>query len=708
MKPLRLKFARPTTAWWANSVPALGLFGFAVLLFWNTLDHQFVFDDFTLIVQNPAVTEQQWSRLLSFHSYRPLRTLTYALNHAAGGLDPWGYHLVNVLLHALAAVLVYGLFDRLLQRRLAAWLGAALFACHPVQTAAVAYVSGRKDLLAAAFSLVAIHFYLNWRRRGGWGNLAALFFFFALALLSKEEAIVLPALLLLVGLLDGRERGRSLVDLARRLGRELRLFAGLLSVSALALLGAVYFSRASRMDSLWGGSPAAHIGTSFKLFVHYLQLAFFPYPLVADYSGDVFPVATGPADWTAWLAFAATLGLLGLALGLLARMPPVGVGMLWFFVGLVPVLQLVPIHELAADHFLYLPSIGLVLVAGGALDLMLRQRGLKMVGGGCVVLLILGMSLATVRRNRDWATPERLWKATLEMAPNSYRANLNLGDLLFRQGERQRGIELTLRSAELAPRESAPHANLGGMFRLLGFDLLRKQQLDEAERALNRALEHLRKSISMRSDDPFAHSNLGDVYQDRANLAEARGAPPPRALDLRSTAYREYRKALEMGFPFPHFSSLVEFKLGSLFADQRLYPDALSYLESAAQSLPDRFEVQNLTGFCFLQLERWEQAARYFERALLLEVRKDVLANLARCYGGLARQEGAVQLLQTRLDRFGNDARGHFAVARLYRELGDVDNAHKHLRRALELKPAPPLRGEILKELGQSEPRTHS
>ena len=78
MKPLRLKFARPTTAWWANSVPALGLFGFAVLLFWNTLDHQFVFDDFTLIVQNPAVTEQQWSRLLSFHSYRPLRTLTYA------------------------------------------------------------------------------------------------------------------------------------------------------------------------------------------------------------------------------------------------------------------------------------------------------------------------------------------------------------------------------------------------------------------------------------------------------------------------------------------------------------------------------------------------------------------------------------------------------------------------------------------------------
>ena len=174
------------------------------------------------------------------------------------------------------------------------------------------------------------------------------------------------------------------------------------------------------------------------------------------------------------------------------------------------------------------------------------------------------MSLATVRRNRDWATPERLWKATLEMAPNSYRANFNLGDLLFRQGEGQRGIELTLRSAELAPRESEPHANLGGMFRLLGFDLLRKQQLDEAEGALNRALEHLRKSISMRSDDPFAHSNLGDVYQDLANLAEARGAPPPRALDLRSTAYREYRKALEMGFPFPHFSSLVEFKLGSL------------------------------------------------------------------------------------------------------------------------------------------------
>ena len=135
-------------------------------LYWNTLGHEFVHDDLTLIQQNRTVTELRWGDIFSHRVYRPVRTLTYALNYWAGGLDPTGYHLFNLLLHALNSMLVYWLFRAVTGRRTLAVAGALLFAAHPVQTAAVAYVSGRKDLLAAFFILAGCLSFLSYRDSG--------------------------------------------------------------------------------------------------------------------------------------------------------------------------------------------------------------------------------------------------------------------------------------------------------------------------------------------------------------------------------------------------------------------------------------------------------------------------------------------------------------------------------------------------------------
>ena len=163
-------------------------------LYANTLFHGFVFDDVTLIQQNPDVIDLNWGKILGRSGYRPIRTFTYALNSALGGMNPFGYHLFNVLLHAANSLLVF-LFLRSIQGRIdVSFLGAMLFAVHPVQTASVAYISGRKDLLAAFFVLLALLPYNKWRRQGGWQGLTLTGSALLLAILSKEVAAVFPVI----------------------------------------------------------------------------------------------------------------------------------------------------------------------------------------------------------------------------------------------------------------------------------------------------------------------------------------------------------------------------------------------------------------------------------------------------------------------------------------------------------------------------------
>ncbi|HON01177.1 MAG TPA: hypothetical protein PLM33_13090, partial [Acidobacteriota bacterium] len=139
----------------------------ATLLYVNTLGHDFVFDDISLILQNPQVTNLDWWGIIGKSGYRPVRTLTYALNYALTGENPVSYHAFNVLVHALNAWLLLVLVQRLTQSRRLALAVALLFAAHPAQTAAVAYISGRKDLLATGFVFTGLIFYLRWRSEEG-------------------------------------------------------------------------------------------------------------------------------------------------------------------------------------------------------------------------------------------------------------------------------------------------------------------------------------------------------------------------------------------------------------------------------------------------------------------------------------------------------------------------------------------------------------
>ncbi|MEJ2083304.1 MAG: hypothetical protein P8Y94_14305, partial [Acidobacteriota bacterium] len=132
-----------------------------------------------------------------------------------------------------------------------------------------------------------------------------------------------------------------------------------------ALFYALFVAKASRMIGYWGGSFETDLGTSFKLFFHYVRLAVFPYPLLADYTGRVFPVSQGLLEPATLAAAVFMVAFLAIAIWLFSRYPLVSVGMLWFAAAVAPVLQFIPFHELAADHFLYVPLLGVAIAAAG-------------------------------------------------------------------------------------------------------------------------------------------------------------------------------------------------------------------------------------------------------------------------------------------------------------------------------------------------------
>ena len=666
-----------------------------VSLYSNTLFHSFVFDDVTLIQQNTDVTELNWGRILGRTGYRPVRTFTYALNFALGGVNPFGYHLLNLILHALNSILTFLLLRSLLGRLDAPFLGAMLFAVHPVQTASVAYVSGRKDLLATFFLLVASLLYVQWRRRGGWQRVLLTALALLLAVLSKEVAVVFPALFVLIDLCGTRKRlqsggGKGVTAVLRKSGR---LYAVLGAVAIAAAYYAVVWTEASRMDGYWGGSLTAQWATSFKLFVHYLGLALVPYRLLADYTG-VFPISTGFTEPATVVCVLISAAYLGLALWLFRRRPLVALGMGWFLVALLPVLQIVGFHEIAADHFLYLPMVGAAMVFGHLGARAAASPKASVLARAFLLLVFVLGSILTVSRNRVWANQLTLWEDTYEKASNSYRANANLGQLYWTRFERdpnrnprlrERAIRLLERAGELDPTDSLPLSNLGAIYREWGWDEYNKGNQDVSEELEQRALGYLSGAVSLDPEDVWAYSNLGDVRKD-LGMIWARRRNNVQAETQRQLAVEAYQKAISLGSPNPRFP-LIYFKLAMVRVDQGRFEESVHWLEKsvAAPGLAEMWELPYWMGYGYLATGRVSSAIPHFRRSVGIRPSSAGLRLLGYALVGVGEADEAVALYRQALQRNPESFEAHYLLGAALRGLGRMDLAGQHLLRAREL-----------------------
>ncbi len=510
----------------------------ALVVFSNSLFNGFVWDDNELIVDNPAVHSfSDAARFFSGHFwsqsgqpsargyYRPLVMLSYAVDYKLWGPNPLGFHLTNMLWHALASALVCMLVMRVVRSKAAALAAGVLFAVHPVHVESVTFISGRTDVIATAFVLMSAYLFFDERSgRAITFRLAVSVVLFALGLLAKEVAAVLPALLLLGDAADVTRRGKRAPVLTHA------MYWAVLGLYLLARFGVLGIA-----PELQGRLTAEQVLLTMPtVVVDYFRLLVIPINLCADYVVRLQRTAT-PANVTLVVSL---LLVCGAVVFLIVKKRVSGFLAAWILVGLLPVMQIIPISVLEAERFLYLPSVGFCGLVGWAFAWESDRAGRmgRRLLAAALVVIVLGFSLRTLARNPVWKDEFTLYRITESCAPDNFRVQYNLGNAYFRAGDVENARRHTEKAFRLRPNLPQTNYNLGVIYAAMG-------RLDDAETMYRRAIEL----------DPgyaSAHSNLATILYSDGRYEEARREwSKALSLDPSLEQAREGLRLLEQGKP---------------------------------------------------------------------------------------------------------------------------------------------------------------
>lgn len=402
-------------------------------------------------------------------SGRPLLALSFALNRAVGGINPLGYHLVNIAIHVAAALVLLGIvrrtlcllpgsFPRLADRTAPAVGAAFLWALHPANTEAVTYVSQRSESLAGLLCFVALYGFIRGsgeRARVGWLAVSAAAC--ALGMAVKETMATVPLLILLY------DRTFITGGFLRSIGKRGRYYAAL--ALGWAVLGALMSTAGPRGVGLGlGYSSLSYSLVEAWVIPHYLLLCAWPFPLVFDRGTDLVASAREAAPWACVTAAALGIAVLGVL-----RRSPAGFAWAAFFLAIAPSSSLVPVaFQPMADHRLYVPLAALASLASASAWFLLGRRSAPF-----LLVAAVSLGVAAFLRNGDYRDPVVLWAGTVRRAPDNERARLALAESLSAAGRDAESAGQYREALRLAPGDA--DARLG-----LVAALVRAGRLDEA------------------------------------------------------------------------------------------------------------------------------------------------------------------------------------------------------------------------------------
>jgi len=585
----------------------------------NSFSGVFLFDDQVQIVQNPTIRHlwPLWPTLIG--RTRPVVHWSFVLNYACGGLNVWSYHLVNVTIHLLAALTLYGVIRRtLLTARLRARYAASassiafavalLWIVHPLQTQSVTYIVQRAESLAGLWYLVTLYGCIRGAAsphpdRWYVGAILAC----ALGMGTKPVVVTAPLMVLLYDriFLAGSVRAA--------LRERWALYRGLMATWALLVaLQATEFNLKEPSagfrykDVTWLGYALTQPG----VLLHYLRLSLWPHPLMFDY---LWPVARIHELLGPWLFFGL---LVWITVWAWQHHPPLGFLLVAFFLLLAPSSSVIPIADLAAEHRMYLPlaAVMTLLVFAGhrmlqrVFGMHARLRRAVSMGAG-VTLAAVFMAL-TVRRNRDYGSEAAMWSDVLVKRPNHFRALSSLGDLMRRQGRLNDSVLIFAEALRVAPENAESHYNLG-------FALVRVGRLDEA-------LTQYDEALRLNPDHAEAHNNLGIVLKQQGKLDEA---------------IAHYADAIRLD---PDYAD-AHYNLANAFLRQGRLDEALVHYTTTLRLQPDDAEYAQAhasLGNIFLKRGELERASVHYQRALALE---PTLAEAHNNLGAVLAQQGKLE-----------------------------------------------------------------
>lgn len=579
----------------------------AVAVYSNTFTASFQFDDYLYVID--YCRSHSLSDFWPPHGTRYFTYLTFFLNYLAGGLEPAGYHAVNILIHAANGFLVYLLAvsltasPRLSDKGLPAFgialFAALLFIAHPVQTEAVTYISQRFASLATLLYLFAVVMYLKYRLSGPSIGVKALFYASALvaayaAQVTKEISYTLPFVMLVI-------------ELAFFTGpvmpRLVRLVPFLL---AMAVIPWILFGHAT--GSAVGGevmdlqlrdlreiSRHDYLVTQFRVIVTYLRLIVLPVGQTIDYDYPMFHSLFVPG------VFASLVFICFLFLGavyLFSRfikggnpfLALISAGTLWFFTTISVESSIVPIKDLIFEHRLYLPMAGLSIAASSALfmaagALLPAMDARKALIAGCVIF-VLPLSVAAYLRNGVWKNEVTLYEDAVRKSPGKERVRYNLAWAYHRNGQLDKAIEEYYEDLKLDPRKEKAHYNLALIYR------------DRKDR--EKAEYHFLEALRITPSNPVAHYNLAMLYHSTGDL---------------DRAIESYNKAVEAK---PDYED-AHYNLAMALMDRGDFEGALRHFSSAVVINPGSVDALYNLGRLYARTGDRRRASLALSEALRLK-----------------------------------------------------------------------------------------
>jgi protein O-mannosyl-transferase len=595
-------------------LPSAFLFLLVILAYTPVWRAGFIWDDDSILTGNPCVVgplglKEIWTT--SAADICPLTITTLWLEHALWGLAPLPYHLVNVLLHGACAVLLWRVLRSL--NVPGAWLGATLWALHPVQVESVAWITEMKNTESGLFFLLSILFFVKWlrgkeikngRTRAEW-NYALSLIFAVPAMASKSSTVILPVVLWLCAWwMEGRWHWRNAL-------RVIPFF--LMSIAASAVsIWTQGLQMAAVSDPQWARTWPQRVATVGDAFWFYLGKLLWPHPLVAIYP-------RWQIDAGQWVSFVPLLALFLFFTGLWLlknRSRFVGAraclfALAYFIAALLPVLGLIDnyifSYSLVFDHFQYLASMGpLALVGAGLARLteLLPSKGRWFQQTVCTaVLLIFG--ILTWQRTRVFESHETLWNDTLAWNPNCWVGHNNLGLTLYQKGNADEAVKQIQMALDINPNYADARNNLGMILGQSG-------QLDEA-------IAQYRRAVEIYPNYAVGHYNLGVALFEKGQLDEA---------------IAHYEKAIASR---PTYAEAYN-NLGNALLEKGQIGEAIQQYQAALNINPNYAEAHGNLGLIFFQYGQLDDAIAQLQAALRLNPGltpvRDALAKAEEMRGG--------------------------------------------------------------------------
>ena len=608
------------------------------IVFGQTLSHDFVnYDDKTYVYGNPLVsaglTIHGLSRALvdtQTNNWHPLTLVSHMIDCQLYDLKAGGHHFTNVLLHTIAAVLLFFWLRNITGRFWCSAFVTALFAIHPLRVESVAWIAERKDVLSAVFFFLTLGAYVRYARAKLFGRYLTMSILFACGLMSKPMLVTTPVVLLLLDYWPlNRDQRSEVRGQKSKIRIWLHLVAEKLPLFALSAASSIVaFALQVQSTESVGQLPFSwRLQNALVTYVTYIWQMLWPVNLAVFYPH--------PDDrlglWQVALAAGLLIATTWIVFTLRQNRPYLLVGWLWYLIMLLPVIGIVEVGlQGHADRYTYLPQVGLYIALtwlAGDISASLRYRKeiLATVGIGTVIVL----SACAWKQTTYWRSSETLWTRTLSVTRDNDVALTNLGTSLMERG--QLDDALSYFQSALAIRSRSEHSHYNLSLALIhdstGNVLARKGWLNDA-------IAHFRQAIELRPDFPDAHYNLGTALFQKGDL---------------DGAIAQWRTTLSIH----PYDAGAHTSLGNALVQKGLLREAVDHYERALQSDPD--SILPLNNLAWVMSTGPDDSLRNNEVALQLATKANQLSKesspvfirtLAAAYAQAGQFEIAIETAQ--------------------------------------------------------------